>query len=418
MNRVIANFEDDTMRKHCLLYLFAALACWSCTPEPKKPSAIDFVETQLSHAVAKYRTQLQTAPNPEGILRNIEPDGQARGVRSKDWTSGFYPGNWWLLYEYSQDPAFRQAAEAWTALIEQEQWNAGTHDMGFKIYCSFGQGYRLAPGDHYREVIIQSARTLATRFNPIVGCIRSWDHNRDKWQFPVIIDNMMNLELLFAATRLTNDSSFYHIAVQHANTTLAQHFRPDHSSFHVIDFDTLTGEVRNRHTHQGFSHASAWARGQAWGLYGYTLMFRETRDAQYLTQARHIADFMLGHPNMPANLVPYWDFDAPDIPNAPRDASAAAIMASALLELAGYVPEAAGERYFNAAASVLQNLGSPAYTAALGEFDPFLIKHATGHKPHNSEIDVPIIYGDYYYLEALMRYRALLNKPGEAAARI
>lgn len=280
------NPNPFTMKKIYFLLLIAGCYLSACAPEKAAPTEAEFVEAQLAHAVAKYRTQLNVLPDSGKIPRNIEPDGSIRGVRSRDWTSGFYPGNWWLLYEYTQDPAFKKAAEGWTALIEQEKWNAGTHDMGFKIYCSFGQGYRLAPNDAYREVIIQAAKTLATRFNPTVGCIRSWDFARDKWQFPVIIDNMMNLELLFAATKLTNDSTFYRIAVAHANTTLKNHYRSDNSSFHVIDYDTLTGAVRNRHTHQGYADGSAWARGQAWGLYGYALMYRETRDPQYLLQAQ------------------------------------------------------------------------------------------------------------------------------------
>ena len=208
--------------------------------------------------------------------------------------------------------------------------------MGFKIYCSFGNGYRLLKNALYKEVILQSARTLSRRFNAVAGVLRSWDHSRDKWDYPVIIDNMMNLELLFAATRLSGDSSFYKIAVTHANTTMKHHFRPDYSSYHVIDYDSTTGAVRKKNTHQGFAHESAWARGQAWALYGYTMCFRETRDPVYLKQAEQVANFILSHPNLPRDKVPYWDFNAPGIPAEPRDASAAAIIASALYELSGY----------------------------------------------------------------------------------
>jgi hypothetical protein len=278
--------------------------------------------------------------------------------------------------------------------------NGRTHDMGFKIYCSYGAGYRLTNDSKYKEVIIQSAKTLSTRFNPVVGCIKSWDHNTDKWSYPVIIDNMMNLELLFAATRLTGDSSFYRIAISHANTTMKNHFRFDFSTYHVIDYDTLTGKVKNRNTHQGYSDESSWARGQAWGLYGYTMCYRETRDPKYLQQAEKIAGFIINHPNMPADMVPYWDFNAPNIPNEPRDASAAAIIASALSELSTFSKN--GSLYRQTADRIIKSLTED-YRSPIGENRGFILLHSTGAKPMNSEVDVPLIYADYYYLEALIR---------------
>jgi len=272
--------------------------------------------------------------------------------------------------------------------------------MGFKIYCSFGNGFRLTGDKNYRDIIIQGAKTNIKRFNPVTGCIRSWDHNRDKWGYPVIIDNMMNLELLFEATRLTGDSVYYKVAVTHANTTMKNHFRPDFSTYHVIDYDTITGKVVKRNTHQGFSHESAWSRGQAWGLYGYTMCYRETKDKKYLELAEKIAGYILNHPNMPDDLVPYWDFNAPNIPNEPRDVSAAAITASALIELSGYSKN--GAEYKKKAGTILKNL-TDKYRAPVGTSLGFLLLHSTGSKPSDSEVDLPLNYADYYYLEALLR---------------
>lgn len=335
--------------------------------------------------------------------RTLE-DGQLALVAPRDWTSGFFPGELWFLYEYSGKKDWQEQAKKYTEMIEQEQFNGKTHDMGFKVYCSAGTGYRITKDQHYRDVIIQSAKTLATRFNPKTGVILSWDHSREKWINPVIIDNMMNLELLFEATKLTDDSSFYKIAVSHANTTMKNHFRPDYSSYHVIDYDPNTGAVLKKNTHQGYSHESAWARGQAWALYGYTMCYRFTKDPAYLKQAEGIATFILNHPNMPDDLVPYWDFNAPGIPKEPRDASAAAVIASGLYELSGYSSNK--ELYLKKADKMLYSL-STKYISPAGGNKGFILGHSTGSKPSNSEVDVPLSYADYYYLEALLRCKTL-----------
>lgn len=252
----------------------------------------------------------------------------------------------------------------YTAFLEQEKFNAKTHDMGFKMFCSYGQGYSITKNPQYRDVLLQSAETLISRFNPKVGCIRSWDHNSDKWDFPVIIDNMMNLELLFWAAKETCDSTYKEIAVSHALKTLQNHFREDYSTFHVVDYDPETGEVEGRTTHQGYSSGSTWARGQAWALYGFTMVYRETNNPVFLEQAENIADFILAHPRLPEDFVPYWDFDAPAIPDEPRDASAASIMSSALYELAEYSPNR--EEYLSAANKMFESLKSDKYLAKQG----------------------------------------------------
>ena len=396
---------------------FTLLLCFSTFSFVHAQSPVDLprvmpeIETQTK--VLLFNSQVAAAKpvrfnHPEDTVislfspRTVGNDS-LKLVASRDWTSGFFPGELWMLYGYTGSKEWRQAAEVYTGLMEREKTNATTHDMGFKIYCSFGTGYRLTHDKAYRDIIIQSARTLSTRFNPLIGCIRSWDHHRNLWGFPVIIDNMMNLELLFEATRLTGDSSFYKIAVSHANTTMKNHYRPDYSSYHVVDYDTLTGKVVKRQTWQGANDSSAWARGQAWGLYAYTMCYRYTKNPVYLRQAEHIAAFILGHPHLPADKIPYWDFNAPGIPNEPRDASAAAIIASGLYELSGYSRKA-GE-YRAAAGTILKNL-TKYYRSPIGANKGFILLHSTGGKPTNTEVDVPINYADYYYLEALLRSRS------------
>lgn len=332
--------------------------------------------------------------------RTVEK-GQFKMVVSKDWTSGFFPAELWYLYQYTKDNKWLDLARKYTQDIKKEQYNRGTHDLGFMVYCPFGNGYRLTGDTAYKAVIIQAARSLSTRFNKTAGVIKSWDHNGDKWKYPVIIDNMMNLELLFEATKMTGDSSFYKIAVSHADQTIKNHFRPDFSSYHVIDYDTLNaGKVLQKLTAQGYANESAWARGQAWALYGYTLCFRETRNKTYLAQADGIANFILNNKTTPADGIPYWDYNDPKIPNVSRDASAAAITASALYELAKYSNSA--KRYKAAADKILYSL-STEYTSKIGGNYGFILEHSTGHLPAKSEIDVPINYADYYYLEALLR---------------
>ena len=315
------------------------------------------------------------------------------------------------MYEYTKDDFWKEKARKQTELLEQEKWNGSTHDMGFKMYCSYGNGYRLTQDSGYKDILLQSAYTLIRRYNPKVGCIRSWDHNRDKWQYPVIIDNMMNLELLFWAFRMSGDSIFYQVAVDHARTTMKNHFRKDYSSYHVIDYDTLTGAVLHKNTHQGYSDASAWSRGQAWGLYGYTMCYRETGLPEFLERAKQIASYIFSNPTLPDDLIPYWDYNAPGIPDEPRDVSAATVTASALYELSMY-DETNRTGYVDRADRILENLTNR-YRASVGKDCGFLLLHSTGSKTHGSEVDVPIVYADYYYLEALLR-KAKLEKEGTA----
>lgn len=338
---------------------------------------------------------------PLVVPRNLNADGTLRLIPSRDWVSGFFPGSLWYMYQFTGQTKWKNAAERFTAPLEKEKFTTTTHDLGFMIGNSFGKGYELTGNQAYRDILIQSAQSLITRFNPKIGAIRSWDHNSDKWQYPVIIDNMMNLELLFWASKQTGDPVYYNIALKHAQTTMESHFRDDYSSYHVIDFDTLTGEIRNKHTHQGLHHESAWARGQAWGLYGFTMTYRETGKPEFLKLAEKIADFFLNHPNLPKDMVPYWDFDVEPGAGEPRDVSAATITASALFELASFIP-AKSEYYKDKATQILKSIVAN-YMSPPGGNHGFILGHSTGHKPHNSEVDVPIMYADYYFLEALAR---------------
>ena len=356
-------------------------------------------QAALDAAAARLRPFLDR-PAAEGqIPRSLEADGTPDESPASEWTSGFYPGTLWQLYEATGDDAFAEAARRWTALVEPEKTNGRTHDMGFKVYSSVGAGLRLTNDAHYRDVVIEAADTLMTRYDPAVGAIRSWSWGR--WTYPVIIDNMMNLELLYAAGRLTSDPRYAEVATQHARTTLAHHFRDDASSFHVVDYDAETGAVLGRETWQGVSDASAWSRGQGWGLYGFTMAYRETRDPAFLAQARRIADFILSHPRQPGDGVPLWDYDAPAGLDEPRDASAAAVIASGLYELATLVPEAR-DRYVAAADHMMASLAQD-YLAPADLDEPFVLDHSTGSVPGRFEVDVPIVYGDYYYVEALLR---------------
>jgi len=368
----------------------------------KVPVKEAFAHAQTQSALLLKNTQVARQGKPDLVAPRTLEDGQLKLVRARDWTSGFFPGVLWYLYEYSKAQKWKDQAHYYTQLIQGEQTNAGTHDMGFKIFCSVGNSYRLTQNVQDKEVILTAAKTLSTRFSPQTKLIRSWDHNTDKWKFPVIIDNMMNLELLFEATKLSGDSTYYKIAVSHADETMKNHFRKDYGTYHVVDYNPQTGAVVHKHTHQGYQHESTWARGEAWALYGYTLCYRYTQDQRYLNQADQIAKFLFSHPHMPADLIPYWDFDAPGIPKEPRDASAAAVIASALYELAQYSKHS--KDYQKKANTILNNLYSK-YTFKAGEGKGFILNHSTGSKAHDSEVDVPLNYADYYYLEALLRYK-------------
>ncbi len=394
-----------------ILVTMAILIMAGCNqPKEDKQATFDVEQAKaaLDFSIKQYKGMKEIVP--DSLIPKSVKDGQlvARGIR--DWVSGFYPASLWYLYEYSGDEELKAEAEKRTWLLEPLKDYTGTHDLGFMIHCPFGNAYRITGDEKYVPVIIKGSESLITRFNETAGVIKSWDWKRgDDWTFPVIIDNMMNLEMLLWAHEKSGNEAFKSVSLSHADTTIKHHYRDDYSTWHVIDYDTVNGGAKGKMTHQGYSDDSAWARGQVWGLYGYTVMYRQTKDKKYLEQAKKVADFVLNHPNLPEDKIPYWDFNAPDIPNAYRDASSGSIAASALLELSGYVDESLASFYLDNAHQMLQSLSSPAYLAKLNENGNFILMHGVGHLPGGSEIDAPLSYGDYYFIEALVRYLKMNN---------
>lgn len=399
------------MKKKTVTILFLAsllmISVYSCKQSQQNDvEKQTFIEENVTFAANQYTLMLDKIEDSESIVNPKSIiDGKMKYIPPQEWTSGFFPGSLWYLYELTGDENWKTMAVKYTEALDTIQYYTGNHDVGFMIYCSYGNGLRLAGTEAYKQVIVNAAKSLSTRFIPEAGIIQSWNASKAKdWECPVIIDNMMNLELLFEATKLSGDSSFYHIAVTHADNTIKNHYRPDYSTWHVIDYSKADGSIRHRNTHQGYSDGSAWSRGQAWGIYGYILCYRETGDQKYLDQAEKALEYFGNHPNYPEDGVPYWDFNSPDIPNTYRDASAAAILASALYEISTYSEK---QDYKAWADKVVTSLSSSAYRAPLGENGDFLLMHSVGSLPHNSEVDVPLNYADYYYLEALKRKKDL-----------
>ena len=394
--------------------IFLVVSCImaaACTRTESMEDLTERVFTRAAEQMALLDSNLDAAGfGADAALCPRYADHEGNLVTSSIWwwCSGFYPGSLWLVYEYTGDENMKALAEKHTVVLDSIRFRTNDHDVGFQLNCSYGNGYRLTGNPEYKDVLCDGAHSLATRFNPAVGCLRSWDPAPDHiaaWKFPVIIDNMMNLELLLKASQLCGDDSLRTVAESHAMTTMKNHFRDDASSFHLVDYDPVTGDVLVQQTVQGFADWSAWSRGQAWGLYGFTMMYQYTGGRQYLDHAVKIAEYLL--PRLPEDGVPYWDFDSDEIPDDLRDASAGAIMASALVQLSTYVPDASAEKYLSAAERILRTLASDEYMSAPGEECGFLLKHSVGNKPGGVEVDVPLTYSDYYFLEALLRYRDL-----------
>ncbi|ANH80967.1 glycosyl hydrolase family 88 [Niabella ginsenosidivorans] len=413
------------MKKKLILFIALAVSLigdTACKTDEKK-----WVDENFKYAVTQLKGMLQATEHARGQFpRTTDKTGKPVNTDMYDWTSGFFPGNLWYLYEYSRNAAIEKEAVRWTEKLESLQTFTQHHDLGFMMYCSYGNAYRITGNETYKNVLVQAARSLSTRFNPVTGAIKSWNrfaswHGNKTYSYPVIIDNMMNLELLYFASKVTGDSSFSHIATAHALTAMKNQVREDYSHYHVVCYDSLTGKVEARETAQGYADNSTWARGQAWGVYGFTMVYRETHDPRFLKTATGMADFFINNKRLPEDKIPYWDFDALQKGYAPgiksyankvntlyRDASAAAITASALLELAMYVPDRKTQ-YINTAIAMLNALSSPAYRAPIGANGHFLLMHSVGSIPHHTEIDVPLVYADYYFLEALTRYNRLLT---------
>ncbi|MFY7889140.1 MAG: glycoside hydrolase family 88 protein [Spirosomataceae bacterium] len=363
---------------------------------------LDYCAVQASKTIKTLATS--TIHN---IPRSINKDSKEwRLVNYEDWCSGFWSGSLWYLYEGTKNPLFKQQAERFDKqlLPLSEQKVAYDHDLGFQIFCSYGNGYRLTKNPAYKKVILKTAKVLATLYNPKVGTLLSWPREVAKFgAHNTIIDNMINLELLFWAAKNGGSKKLYTIAENHALTTLKNHFRDDYTSYHVVLYDTLTGKKIKGITHQGYADNTMWARGQSWAIYGFSMCYRETKNPKFLDFAQKVADVYLA--NLPdESLIPYWDFNTPEIPNTTRDASAACVTASALLELSKMVKDVKkASQYYQKAKKMLASLSSPTYQS--GEVNDAFLLHSTGNRPINGEVDASIIYADYYYLEALLRLK-------------
>lgn len=390
--------------------------------------AKDFVAENFSFAGKHLKNMLVDAAQYDTLFpRTIDKNGKLVSTERRDWTGGFFPGSLWYTYEHTKDNSLKDAAKKWTEKLEPLQFFNGHHDVGFLMYCSYGNAYRLTGDAGYAKILVQTAKSLCTRYDNRVGVIKSWNsfsswHGNGVYKYPVIIDNMMNLELLFFASKFSGDPRYREVAIKHAESTMKNQVRDDHSCYHVVCYDTASNAVVARETAQGYSDNSAWSRGQSWGIYGFTVVYRETKDARFLDCARKMADFYLQHTNLPADKVPYWDFNVNQPGYVPgvkskakagqspelRDASAAAVTASALFELSTYLGKE-GETYFKAGEAILHSLASDSYRAGLGTNGNFILKHSVGSIPHGFELDVPLTYADYYFIEALGRYEALLK---------
>ncbi|SDD37658.1 glycoside hydrolase family 88 protein [Niabella drilacis] len=420
------------LRKKNFILPLVVMVLVSCAASKgsQRASVNDLAEENLLNGEKMLQLLLKDAnakfSTPRGAYpRTISKNGQLVTTSIYDWTPGFFPGNLWYAYEYSKNAALKAEALRWTEKLEPLKNFTEHHDLGFMMYCSYGNAWRLTQNAAYKDVLVQSARSLATRFDPRVGSIKSWNrfdswHGNKTYHYPVIVDNLMNLELLFFASEASGDPSFKNIAVTHALNAMKNQVRPDFGTYHVVCYDTASSAVVGRETAQGYADNSTWARGQAWAIYGFTMIYRFTKDERFLTTAKGLADYYINNKNLPADKIPYWDFNIGQPGYTPgiksnalrvktpyRDASAAAITASALLELSGYVDQGKAGVYRQFAEATLQTLAGPGYRAAEHTNGNFILKHSVGSIPHNNEIDVPLVYADYYFLEALLRYRKL-----------
>jgi hypothetical protein len=390
------------------ILILLALVAMSCTKQESMEKLTARVFERAAVQMRNLDANLDSAAiqDPGKVLfpRSIRNDGKFWYTDHQWWCTGFYPGSLWLMYEYTGDESFRELALKYQTPLEPLRYHKDDHDVGFQIMCSYGNCLRLTGDQECIPIIIDGAHSLATRFSPVVGCTRSWRQKKN-WDFIVIIDNMMNLELLLKAAELEGNDTLKNMALTHARTTIKNHFRENFSTYHLVDYSTETGEVLGKCTVQGLADDSAWARGQAWGLYGYTMMYRFTKEQDMLDQAIGIAEYVI--PRLPRDYVPFWDFDTPDAPDDVRDASAGALIAGALIELSSYVDKKKSDKYLDAAEKILRALASEEYLAEEGEQYGFLLRHGTGNKNKDYEVDKPLSYADYYFLEALIRWNQL-----------
>lgn len=371
-----------------------------------------YIDRQLGYCQTKISSTLQEIDRmkdysyvPWHILKS-QKKWDLQKVTQENWTSGFWAGLLWYDYEISNDANIKEKAIRYTDVLKTlAEKPVYDHDLGFLIYCANGNAYRMTGEQKYKDMIIRGADSLANLFNPRVGTILSWPREVKprKWPHNTIMDNMMNLEMLFHGAQLSGDKRLYNIAVSHADVTMKNQFRKDYTSYHVAVYDTIDGHFIKGVTHQGYADNTMWARGQSWAIYGFGMVYRETKDPKYLQFVQHVADAYIKR--LPKDLIPYWDFDDPKIPNAPKDVSAACITASGLIELSTYLPGKKGRHYLTIAKEILRNLSTQKYLS--GKNNSAMLMHSTGNLPAGSEIDASIIYADYYYMEALVRLKQL-----------
>ena len=424
------------MRSRLFSILLLAVAALSCI------NSSHVIRDNVENAKAQLAFLIEAAEADSTLkIPSTFKNNKVGFVPAKDWVSGFFAGSLWYMYELTGDEFYAEQAQKHTELLHDIQYLTSHHDVGFMINNSYGNGLRLKNLPGYDTVLVNAAHSLATRFRPGAGIIQSWNvakgwQSEKGWKCPVIIDNMMNLELLFKASMATSDQTLWDIATSHADKTLMHHYRDDFSTYHVVDFDDQTGEVRGKYTAQGIADESSWARGQAWSLYGFTMTYRYTKAEKHLKHAEDIAHYLfVNEDNMPDDLVPLWDYDAVQHANDTtemialfgdkeamlpyteiRDVSSAAIMASALYELYWHTKN---RFYKKKADKIMESLSGPAYRSAVGENGGFLLMHSTGSVPHSyrslkkkpngGNIDVPLNYADYYFLEALVRRSHIEN---------
>ena len=410
-----------------LLSLTLFSACSLSSKKQVREKKLD-VSGIFQKAEQQYGILARHAAHMGSFPRTTDEEGELVGTDEWDWTGGFFPGGLWYIYAHTQREQTKELAITWTEALEKAKDLTNHHDIGFVMYCSYGNAVRFIDDTSlkqaYQNILIHAAKSALERYDAKVGLIKSWNRKeswdgKTVWEYPVIIDNMMNLEMLCYVSEITGDSTFRHVAISHATRTMENHFRSDYSTYHVVDYDPLTGKGLHQQTNQGYADNSTWSRGQAWAIYGFTMMYRETKLPEFLATAIGAADYYINHPNLPDDKIPYWDFNVgeegyqPAINYLPeviqgklRDASAAAIAASALLELSTYTDSEKKRKYSDFAEKTLQSLSAAPYLAEVGENQGFILRHSTGSLPHATEIDKPLIYADYYYLEALRRYQA------------
>ncbi|MBQ3206474.1 MAG: glycoside hydrolase family 88 protein [Bacteroidales bacterium] len=378
----------------------------------------DIIEENIENAKAQLDYLIKASEANDTLrIPSTFRNGEIDFVPTDDWVSGFFAGTLWYMYELTGEEYYAEQAQKHTEILHDIQFLKWHHDVGFMVYDSYGNGLRLKNIEGYDTVLVNTAKSLATRFRPNAGIIQSWNVDRGwqserGWKCPVIIDNMMNLELFFKVSEMTGDPVYKEIAMSHADKTLANHYRDDFSTYHVVDYDDETGEIRRKCTAQGIADESRWARGQAWSIYGFTVAYRFTGEERYLQRAKDVANYLLvEEDNMPEDLVPYWDYDVKEFGKEMgedylakygeiRDVSSAAIVASALYELHWMTKD---DFYKQKADKMIESLSTPAYRAKVGENGGFILMHSVGSIPHGGNIDVPLNYADYYFLEALIR---------------